>query len=235
MWGFHDSKLAFLDEFERCSVLCHCYIDRKCFNHVHVQKFGAIFAFFCSPQIFFVSPRGPKTLFVFWNRPKMQAADWSKGKHFGQKTLGCFFSAVLVGWNQNDIKLNWKCFSHVHVQKRGFTEFLVFLKRVSLLNPWVRTNFVAFPIERTWSRKEPRNSVRFWVFFWGRDQGLVDNCSAAAGRAPNWNGRSLNSSCTRISVNHKIFFQITQFHRELKNIYHHPESKKRKRLHTTLR
>ena len=45
-----------------------------------------------------------------------------------------------------------KSFNHVHVQKRGFTKFSVFLKRVNLLNPRVRTNFVAFPIERT--RKE---------------------------------------------------------------------------------
>ena len=42
--------------------------------------------------------------------------------------------------------LIWKCFNHVHVQKRGSTKFSVFLKRVSLLNPRVRTNFVAFPI-----------------------------------------------------------------------------------------
>ena len=34
-------------------------------------------------------------------------------------------------------------------KKKGFTKFSVFLKQVSLLNPQVRTNFVAFPIERT--------------------------------------------------------------------------------------
>ena len=44
-------------------------------------------------------------------------------------------------------------------KQRGFTKFSVFLKRVSLLNPRVRANFVAFPLERT--RKEPRSSVRF--------------------------------------------------------------------------
>ena len=44
---------------------------------------------------------------------------------------------------------NWKCFNHVHVQKRVFTKLSVFLERVSLLNPRVRTNFVAFPLERT--------------------------------------------------------------------------------------
>ena len=32
---------------------------------------------------------------------------------------------------------------------KGFTQFSVFLKRVSLVNPQVRTNFVAFPLERT--------------------------------------------------------------------------------------
>ena len=37
----------------------------------------------------------------------------------------------------------------IHAQKRGFTKFSVFLKRVSLLNPPVRTNSVAFPLERT--------------------------------------------------------------------------------------
>ena len=39
---------------------------------------------------------------------------------------------------------NRKCFNHVHVQTRGFTKSLVFLKRVSLLNPRVHANFVAF-------------------------------------------------------------------------------------------
>ena len=34
--------------------------------------------------------------------------------------------------------LHRKCFNHVHVQKRGFTKFSVFLKRASLLNPRVR-------------------------------------------------------------------------------------------------
>ena len=51
-----------------------------------------------------------------------------------------------------------KCFNHVHVQKGGFTKFSVCLKRVSLLNPRVRTNFVAFPLERT---TEKSLEVRF--------------------------------------------------------------------------
>ena len=42
-----------------------------------------------------------------------------------------------------------KVFNHVHVQKRGFTKLSVFLKRASLLNPRVRPNFMAFPLERT--------------------------------------------------------------------------------------
>ena len=54
--------------------------------------------------------------------------------------------------------------SHVHVQKRGFTKLSVLLKQVSLLS------------------------------ILGRDRGLVNNCSAAVGRAPNWTGRALNSS-----------------------------------------
>ena len=46
-------------------------------------------------------------------------------------------------------------------KQRGFTKFSVFLKRVSLLIPQLRMNFLAFPLERT--RKEPRSSVRFWA------------------------------------------------------------------------
>ena len=36
------------------------------------------------------------------------------------------------------------------------------------------------------TRKEPRSSVRFWA----ATGGLVNSCSAAAGRAPNWTGRA---------------------------------------------
>ena len=65
-------------------------------------------------------------------------------------------------------------------KKKGeFTKLLVFLKRVSLLNPRIRTNFVPFPIE-------PGKSLEVRC-----DRGLVNNCSAAAGRAPNWTGRTL--------------------------------------------
>ena len=41
-------------------------------------------------------------------------------------------------------------------KQRGFTKFSVFLKRVSLLNPRVRTNFVAFPLETTGKSLEVR-------------------------------------------------------------------------------
>ena len=50
-------------------------------------------------------------------------------------------------------------FNHVHVQKRGFTKFLVFLKRVSLINPRVRANFVAFSLGRTGKSLEVRFDV----------------------------------------------------------------------------
>ena len=86
-------------------------------------------------------------------------------------------------------ELTRKCFNHVHVQKGGFTKFSVFLKRVSLLNLRVRTNFVAFPLERTTGK----SLVKFGSIL-GCDRGLVNNCSAAVGRAPNWTGRALNSS-----------------------------------------
>ena len=81
---------------------------------------------------------------------------------------------------------SWKCFNHV---ERGFTKLLVFLERVSLLNPRVRTNFVAFPLE-------PGKGLEVRFEFGG----LVNNCSAAAGRAPNWTGRTLNSSYFCVSM-----------------------------------
>ena len=64
----------------------------------------------------------------------------------------------------------------------------VFLKRVSLLNPRVRTNFVAFSF-----RKNQEGASKFGSIL-GRHRGLVNSCSAAAGRAPNWTGRTVNSS-----------------------------------------
>ena len=46
------------------------------------------------------------------------------------------------------------------IREKGFTKLSVF-QRVGLLNPRVRTNFVAVPLER--ARKVPRSSVRFWT------------------------------------------------------------------------
>ena len=63
-------------------------------------------------------------------------------------------------------------------KQRGFTSFSVFLKRVSLLYPQVRTK---------------ERASKFGLIL-PRDRGLVNNCSAAAGRVPNWTGRALNSS-----------------------------------------
>ena len=102
----------------------------------------------------------------------------------------------------------------------GFTKFSVLLKRVSLLNPWVRMNFVVFQI----GKEQQERASKFGSIL-GRDRGLwaasirhscteiiscvvlrlaeiwpkkitsrdgcvllslVNNCSAAAGRALNW-------------------------------------------------
>ena len=71
-------------------------------------------------------------------------------------------------------------------RQRGFAKSSVFLKRVSLLNPGVRTKFVAFPFRKNQERASKFGSTL------GRDRGLVNNCSAAAGRAPKWTGRTLN-------------------------------------------
>ena len=60
-----------------------------------------------------------------------------------------FGGLVLKGISLAICDFKRKCFNHVHVQKRVFTKFLVFLERVSLLNPRVFTSCVAFTIERT--------------------------------------------------------------------------------------
>ena len=62
-------------------------------------------------------------------------------------------------------------------KQRGFAKFYVLLKRVSLLNPRVRTKFAAFS-----SRKNQERASKFSSIL-GRDRGSVNNCSAAAGRA----------------------------------------------------
>ena len=61
------------------------------------------------------------------------------------------------------------------------------LKRVSLLNPAFARLLWLFLL------KEPERTSKFGSIL-ARDRGLVNNCSAAAGRAPNWTGRTLNSS-----------------------------------------
>ena len=55
-------------------------------------------------------------------------------------------------------------------KQRGFTKFSVFLKRVSLLKPRVRMNFVAFSF-----RKKPGKSLEVRSIL-GCDWGLVNNC-----------------------------------------------------------
>ena len=46
-------------------------------------------------------------------------------------------------------------------------------------------------------REDQEKAVNFGSIL-GRDQGLVNNCSAAAGRAPNWTGHALISSYFRV-------------------------------------
>ena len=69
-------------------------------------------------------------------------------------------------------------------KQRRFTKFSVFPKRMST-NPPGSFEFCGFSF---------RNQQQIISYFLGRDRGLVNNCSAAAGRAPNWTGRTLNTS-----------------------------------------
>ena len=103
--------------------------------------------------------------------------------------------AELVAKVMNLRGMTQKCFNHVYVQKRGFTKFSVFLKRASLLNPRFRTNFVVFSYRKNQERASKFGSIL------GRDRGLVNNCSAAAGRAPNWTGHTLKQFLVTKSPN----------------------------------
>ena len=69
--------------------------------------------------------------------------------------------------------------------QRGFTEFSVFLKQVSLLGSY---EFCGFSFRWNGGGASKLGSIL------GRDRGLVNNCLAAAGGALNWAGRALNSS-----------------------------------------
>ena len=78
--------------------------------------------------------------------------------HCGMHSASISSHSVCLAGSQDPSTLKSKCFNHVHVQ-RLFTKFSVFMKRLSLLNPRVRTNFVAFPLERT------GKSLKVWFDF----------------------------------------------------------------------
>ena len=74
-------------------------------------------------------------------------------------------------------------------KSRGFTKFSVFLKR----NEGVYQTPGFVRVLRLFLQNQERAASKFGSTL-GRDRGLVNNCSAAAGRAPNWTGRTLDSS-----------------------------------------
>ena len=78
-----------------------------------------------------------------------------------------------------------KCFNPVHLQTKG-----------GLLNSVPETSEFTKPqgSYECWGFSERENQERASKFgsILGHDRGLVNNCSTAAGRAPNWTGRILN-------------------------------------------
>ena len=82
------------------------------------------------------------------------------------------------------IKFDAKCFKHVHVQTRGLTKFFCVPETGEFTKPPGSYEFCGFSF-----RKKQERAAKFGSIL-GRDRGLVDSCSAAAGRAPNWTGRT---------------------------------------------
>ena len=87
-------------------------------------------------------------------------------------------------------------------RKGGLLYFSVFLKRVSLRNPRVSTKLCGFAFRKNQERASKFGSTL------GRDRDSVNNCSAAAGRALNWTGRTLNSGQEK-AHKHKQIFPVT--------------------------
>ena len=100
---------------------------------------------------------------------------------------------------------------------RGFSRFALFLFLGLLRAPTrnsperVRDTIWTFPEKSgkhpgletprfSFSQKNQERVSKFGLIL-GRDRGLVNNCSAAAGRAPNWTGRPLNSSYQKFASN----------------------------------
>ena len=71
---------------------------------------------------------------------------------------------IRIHWSQAFVLFFQKCLTTS--MSKQFTQFSVFLKGVSLLNPRVRTNFVAFPFGKSQERASKFSSIL------GRDQGL---------------------------------------------------------------
>ena len=99
---------------------------------------------FCPPTIWIIAPD-------FYRKPSILAAEgFLKACYRKAMTPKRLWTLLFPNWVSKDVALyDRKYVNHVHVQTKGVTKFSVFLKRVSLLNPRVRTNFVAFPLART--------------------------------------------------------------------------------------
>ena len=76
--------------------------------------------------------------------------------------------------------------NHVHVQTKGVYSILGVPETSEFTKPPSTYEFCGFCFRNNQERASKFGSIL------DRDRGLVNNCSAAAGRAPNWNGRALN-------------------------------------------
>ena len=95
-----------------------------------------------------------------------------------QPTQSCIESVLTTSMSKQRGLLNFRCSS----ETSEFTK------------PPGSCEFCGFPFRKNQERASKFGSIL------GRDRGLVNNCSAAAGRAPNWTGRALNSSYCKVTT-----------------------------------
>ena len=91
--------------------------------------------------------------------------------------------------------LHWKGFNHIHVQTKGGYQIFSVPETCEFTKPPGSYEFCGFPFRKNQERASKIGSIL------GGDQGLVNTCSAAVGRAINWTGRTLNSSYYNYSFN----------------------------------
>ena len=147
--NFFDANLIFqVFQSHFCNFLHNWHLPKI---HLYCETFGMEYS--KSPKMV---RRGRKTAVALKTLTSLNKA--SRPFFLGDHNIGVFplflplavtasggpescFSLAIIAFGALEFDYR-KCFNHIHVQKRRFTKFSLFLRQVSLLNPRVRTNFV---------------------------------------------------------------------------------------------